>query len=446
MYTKKAELTAGLVVLGGLAAFLWLLYVATGKGFFETYSLWHVRFAQGDSAPEVGDPVVYLGLTIGRVSRVEQAFEVRRGEQLTAADRAHLAALPAGSPPEVREVFVLAELELPREQRLPEGTVARLQKNLVTGTPTLMLVPGFSTRDLLPESTHAAPLPGSQGATIEDITGKIDLLIASATDATKDVSAVLAEAKGFLEELRGKLRALDTQTLNDNVVAASASLRTALATAEREIETIGGNLRAATTDLGRLAASGAAAVEQARADLAALMTSLKSAGARIDKVVEDAAPKVDRVLDEASALAQQLTRLARDLEGVGPEARAAVANVGGDLDRILAILEDASRNILDATEDIRAHPWKLANKPDDGVVAFENLRVASLTYVRAMSGMEQAATALRDLLARPDAAAPEVRAQVSAALAAFQRSREGYEAAAKRFAELLGAYTPRGPR
>jgi hypothetical protein len=124
MYTKRAELTAGLVVLGGIAAVLALLYVATGRGFFRTFTHWHVRFAQGDVAPVEGDAVYYLGLEIGRVSKVMQASETRAGERLTPEDKKRLATLPTAGPQEVREIYVLAELELGQDQRL-RGTTAR---------------------------------------------------------------------------------------------------------------------------------------------------------------------------------------------------------------------------------------------------------------------------------------------------------------------------------
>src|SRR5688572_28682954 len=118
MYTKRAELTAGLVVLASLAVFLWLLFMATGKGFFKEHAYWHVRFSQGDSAPEAGDDVMYLGLPIGRVSKVSQQSELRTGARLTEADQKRLAKEPPGTPQEVREIYVLAELELPPSQHL----------------------------------------------------------------------------------------------------------------------------------------------------------------------------------------------------------------------------------------------------------------------------------------------------------------------------------------
>src|SRR5262245_62058443 len=135
MYTKRAELTAGLVVIVGIAVLLWFLYVATGKGFFQEYAYWHVRFAQGEAAPEEGDEVLYLGLPVGRVGSVEQRAEVRSGERLTDADRARLEAMGPGAPSQVREIYVLAVLELPPTQRLPRGTRVKLSQNAVTGRP-----------------------------------------------------------------------------------------------------------------------------------------------------------------------------------------------------------------------------------------------------------------------------------------------------------------------
>lgn len=446
MYTKRAEFLAGLVVLGGIAALLALLFVATGRGIWGDWNHWYVRFAQGDSAPVEGDEVMYLGLEIGRVSKVTQASEVRAGERLTGEDRKHLAQLPPGSPQEVREIYVLAELELPAAQALPRGTVARLQKNLVTGEPTLLLVPGFSREDLSAAETRTTPIRGTQGASLDDITGKVDALLEQVTATTKDIGTVVTEAKAFLVDLRKKLDALDTQSLSDEALAVVRSLKTSLETVEGRIDAIAGNVLDATADFKVVAATGKEAIAQARTDLAAALDDIRSAAAKVDEIVHAAAPKVDAALDEVAALARQLSATARDLEGVGPEVRRVVGEVGADLDRILAALLDASRNILDATEDLRAHPWKLANKPDADEIAFENVRLSMITYVRALHEMQEASGLLRDLLGRPGAQEPQLRAALEAALRQFQASQERYQAAEQRFLQLLKLTGPKGPR
>jgi ABC-type transporter Mla subunit MlaD len=443
MYTRRAELAAGLVVLGGIVALLAFLFVATGRGFFETFSRWHVRFAQGDTAPVVGDTVYYLGLEVGRVARVSQASEVRRGEQLTAADRARL---PAGSPQEVREVYVLAELELGRDQQLPKGTTARLKSNLVTGVPSLLLVPGSSSAWLAAADTVLQPIPGVQGASLDDIAVKVDQLVQHLIDATGELGPTVAEAKALLQDVRRKVDAVDTQAMSDEALAALASLKRSLAIVERDVDAVASNVRTATDDLRALAAAGKDTVLKAQEDLAQALASLKSASARVDDVVRTGAPKVDAFLDEVQGLGTEMKGLVGEFRGLGPDARRVVQEAGGDLGRIFEVLEDAARNVLDATEDIRAHPWKLANKPDDDQVAYENLRVTALTYVRAMEQMEDAARELRELLARPGLDSDEARAQVASTLAAFEATRRRYEEAEQRLGRLLEAYGPRAPR
>jgi hypothetical protein len=173
----------------------------------------------------------------------------------------------------------------------------------------------------------------------------------------------------------------------------------------------------------------------------------------VDEIVQSAAPKVDSFLSGLDGVGEEIQRLAvdfqalvKELSGLGPDARRVVQEVGSDLDTIFGVLEDASRNILDATEDLRAHPWKLANKPEQDQIAFENLRVATLTYVRAMQDMEKAAGTLQGILARPDVADPAVKAQVAATLAEFEATRRRYREAEERLGRLLGAFGPKAPR
>lgn len=446
MYTRRAELTAGIVVLAGIAVFVWFLYVATGKGFLQDHAYWHVRFAQGDSAPGVGDDVMYLGLAVGRVSQVWQRSEVRTGERLTDADRKRLAKEPPGTPEEFREVYVLAELELPPSQTLPRGTTARLSKSAVTNRPTLHLIPGISRIDLKPEETRERPIAGGHGATFEEIAENINAFITQLSGSTSGVGSVVDEARLFLQELRQKLAEVDTKTLNANVLAATESLKHTLAVAERDIETIVGNVTQASADLRKLAANGSEAVEKAKADIAEILADVKAAAARVNEVVQEGAPKVERFLDTVDKAAEELRKLMADLQGIGPEVRAVISRSGVSIDSILSSLDDMARNLLDTTEDLRANPWKLTSKPDGSVIAFENLKAASLTYVRTMNAMERTARTMKEVLASPAAGTPELRQRLADALAAFVKAQEEFASAQRRFTELLQAAGPRGSR
>jgi ABC-type transporter Mla subunit MlaD len=148
-------------------------------------------------------------------------------------------------------------------------------------------------------------------------------------------------------------------------------------------------------------------------------------------------------LDQA---AEELRKLIADLQGVGPELRAVITRSGVSLDSILSSLDDMARNLLDVSEDLRANPWKLTNKPDGSVIAFENLKAASLTYVRTMKAMEKTARTLKEILANPNAGTPELKQRIADAFAAFTKAQEEFAAAQRRFTELLQHAGPRGGR
>ncbi len=78
MYTKQAELKAGLMFLVALAGLLFVLFRAGGSRLpWAKGPSIHLRFAQGFAAPHVGDPVMMNGLRIGTVKAVGQGTEVR---------------------------------------------------------------------------------------------------------------------------------------------------------------------------------------------------------------------------------------------------------------------------------------------------------------------------------------------------------------------------------
>jgi ABC-type transporter Mla subunit MlaD len=446
MYTKRAEFTAGFVVLGGIAVFLWFLFMATGKGFFKDYAYWNVRFDQGDAAPDVGDDVMYLGLVVGRVSKVSQASETRTGARLTDADRKRLAKEPPGTPEEVREIYVLAELELPPTQTFPRGTTARLSKSAVTNRPTLHLIPGISRIDLKPEDTRTNPIRGGHGATFEDIAENINSFIAQLSGSTSGVGDVIGEAKTFLQELRAKLADLDTKTLNANVLEASESLKRVIAVAERDIDTIVKNFTSSSGDFQRFAADAAEVAAKTKEDVAKILADVKDAAARVNQVVQEGAPKVERFLDTLDRTSGELNELIGELRGIGPDVRALIGRSGASVDSILSSLDDMARNLLDVSEDLRANPWKLTQKPDGREIAFENLKAASLAYVRAQGTMERSLRVLKEILASPSAATPETERRLKDALAAFTKAQEESAAALRRFADLLQQAGPRPGR
>ena len=104
---------------------------------------------------------------------------------------------------------------------------------------------------------------------------------------------------------------------------------------------------------------------------------------------------------------------------------------------LLKNLNDTAHNLLDASEDLRTHPWKLLNKPETDEIAFANLRNASQSYVRAMREVNEASARLFQLMQRKDLDDPRIQDLVRRALEAFDVSLGGYRRAEERWQKLF---------
>lgn len=439
MYTKRAEFKAGVVVLLALAALLALAYFAGGsEPIWGDYRYVHVRFEQSFTAPKVGDPALMNGMSVGRVSEVHQREEVR-GEggslPLTPEDRRRLG-LAEGESGTVREVYVLAVIKMDASQRLPRGTTAQIGKSL-TGIRELSLLPGISRENVSDEMTHEDPLPGREAPGLADITDKVNGLVEKVESLVGSGTEVMAEAKALLRTLREKIAAFDTQELDRDARAAVAALRRTLEQAEERIDRIAGNLESASVSIQALAAKGSETMDVLGRDLIGIAAEIRAVVARIDRLIEGAEGPVADVLADLRQTSHAIRSATEGVAALGPDARALLAELGVDLHAFVRNLNDTAHNLLDASEDLRTHPWKLLNKPDAADIAFANLRNASQSYMRAMRDVNEASARLFQLLARPDLDRPEIQELVRKALEAFDANLAGYRETEERWQKLF---------
>src|SRR5205085_8798849 len=104
---------------------------------------------------------------------------------------------------------------------------------------------------------------------------------------------------------------------------------------------------------------------------------------------------------------------------------------------VLVKLSEVAHNLSDASEDLRAHPWKLLTKPDATEIAYENLRNAMSNYVRASQAVEGAARELRDAESRQSIPDDDKKRLIEDALTRLKADLARYDDAARRFTELL---------
>jgi ABC-type transporter Mla subunit MlaD len=401
MYTKNAEFKAGIVVLVGLAVLLSLLWLAGGaESLFARTRTIHIRFEQSYAAPTKGDIVRMNGIEVGKVSEVSLETEIRRGADLTPEDRAKLGLKP-GEDGVAREIYALALVKMPREQVVPDGSRAEITVD-VTGGRQLDIIPGLSTRDLSDEDMRRKPLIATSSGSIADVARSVQAFVEKAKSLIDNGNLVLEDVRGAIATVQRQLSKIDLGTIQGNVAAGTEEMRRMFETARLRVDEIAQKLSDAATSVKGLTADGQAAVKQIDVDIRELLAALKEVANNLNAIVVRASPKVDAMLDDLGAAAKSAAALGRELEGIGPQLKAIFGGVGGDLDRVLEDLAIVGHNLADASEDIRAHPWKLLNKPDEKTIAYENLRDAMTNYVRAAEQVRRTTGDLALLASRTD--------------------------------------------
>lgn len=443
MYTKNAEMKVGLLVLGASLALLGLLFYATGGTLLGDWRHVALRLEVGALAPREGDTIYVNGVDVGQVEKVELITETHQVAELTPEEREALA-LPAGAGGGYREVHVHAIARLRADLALPEGTEGSISQT-VTGSRTLDLRLGRSGKDLTDEQTREAPILVRQASTIDAIGGKVEDLMKDAGGVVKVAEEALTEIRNLVVAIRTKVESAELdQTLGD-VRATVASARRVAEELQGRIARIGENVELATGDLRDFAASASRLAARLEKEVPDLATELRAVVAKVDELVAKAAPSVEAFLADLTKTGKTLAQLSTEFQGLGPDARKVVREAGRDLDALMDVLTDTGRNLLDASEDLRAHPWKLLSEPPPGEIAFENLRSVMLNYVRAMQRMEAAAGTLREIFASGNLTDPAVRALVQRTLVDFEGSVEAYRRMEARLVELLEAEAPGAP-
>lgn len=441
MYARHAEIKVGLLVIVASVALLGLLLYATQGGFFGDYRYVMLRFEPGNLAPREGDPIQVNGVKVGTVDDVNLRDVTREGDALTKEDEAWIAAMRRDDPDApaiVREIYVEVVAKLGSDIQCPVGTRGEIGES-VTQTRFLVLIPGKSPIDLTDEDTRRNPIPVTEQPGLASLAAKVGALTDKAGDAVTTADEALLEIKDLVVLIKTQVGEGKVGEIFANVREATASLKRTVTALEEDLAAIAGDVKLGTEDFKRLTASTARLAERLEKDVPAAVTEVRELVAKVGGVVDRAAPKVDEFLDDVNRTGKNLVALSEEFSGIGGDARAMVRELGADVDTLADTLIDTGRNLLDASEDLRAHPWKLLNEPSSDEIAYENLRNTMQNYVRAMQHMNGTARTLQAILERGDKESPAVRALLERTLGDFNRSVERYRTAEKTLVGLLEA-------
>jgi ABC-type transporter Mla subunit MlaD len=451
MDVRHAELKAGIVVLAAGAALIGFLLVASGGTFLGNFRHVHMRVDPGDLAPKEGDSVRINGVVVGTITKVSLRFHRVDVATMSEEERlalAHASDVEPGAR-SIRLTYVHCVARLPRDQVLPMGTWGEISAGL-TESRQLNLTLGRSETDVLTDGeTEKEPIVIRQVATLASVTEQVGALIQSLDGVAGELKGVASGAQLLIEDtrrliadLRAKVEALDVEGTSEDIREAARTLRRMLESAEAQSVEIAANITEATNDVKEIGATGARIADRLEVDLREMLASLKAAAAEVEALIQRASPRVDALLDEAEGTAANLRQLTADLGLVGPDVRALLASVGRDADDLMQALVDTGQNILDASEDLRAHPWKLLNKPDADEIAYENVRNAMQNYVRAMREMNDTASRLRDALGSGAPLDADARARIQEAVGELESARGRYRGAEQRLMDLLRETAP----
>jgi ABC-type transporter Mla subunit MlaD len=440
MYAKNAELKAGAVVLAAIGSLLALYYFASGADLFTKKREVHIRFQQGFASPLGGDVVYMNGVPIGTVDYVVQREERRAGARLTERDRADLMRREPPDPDgEIREIYVLAVAELDARQRLPRGTSAEIAE-AITGTRRLSLMPGNHPEDLSDDDTHRNPIPGRQAGDVGEIMRSVQDLVRKVTALVENGQTIFGDVRALLQSLHRKVEAIEAQEISANVRDATASLKATLSALEGRFDEIAANVAATSVDVRAAAAEGRGAVQQAAKEVPELLATLNRVAARLDELVAKTAPEIEAMVSDLREAARGFKALGGEFEGIGAQVSAILGDAGGDVRRTFARLAEVGRNLQDASEDIKAHPWKLLNKPDAQEIAYENLRTTAQSMVRAAQQANETTQRIQELLDRKDLPEDERKKALEALYETARRNVVEYD----RYSEMLRDLLRRG--
>jgi ABC-type transporter Mla subunit MlaD len=413
---KAAEIRAGLVVLVGLAVLAIGLYIVSGGAdkFTEKSRLTiHFRNAGGIGG---GDTVFVAGQRAGQVLGLETVMftypEVR----------------PDGSTENVRSRWVAVTIEIRKNIEIPIDSTFKISKSI---TNVVQMNIDFGTsKDLARETSDR--LVGKRLANVDELVDSYQELGGVARKAADNLNGLIVDArekvnqidlKGMQEEAREMLVALRE---------AATDLRRLVQDNRERIDRLVSNVEQLTAalkdDWPKMSEKAQGVLDEAREAAAEVKGILKENREGLKSIVQkldDAANRMGPVFVQMEAI----TRAAND----------AVLEMRPGLTRSLAAASKAFENFQALTEDLKAAPWKLVNKPSDKESDDVHLYNAARNYVDAAGRVAVAVQDLETLRKLGVLGDPERADLIEKTLATMQEALAEFDANQKRFSSLITA-------
>lgn len=338
MRTQTSYLLIGIFVVSGIvlltAAVVALSAGARNRDVIKAETL----FEESVSGLEVGAPVRFRGVTVGRVTQITVAGALYQETQHTYVVVRFELWGPDG--------FPIARLRETLPKRIEEGLRVRLATTGVTGVSFLeadMLSDASKyppkARDWMPSEQreqflYVPSAPSEFGEVVNSVERVLDDI------ARADLPQVAREIRDAVGGIRGQIAGADLAGLGSDVKATLASVRSAT--------------QRGSDDLGRAVTS-----------LEESLRGVSAAVASLDKRIGD--PQLDAIVTDVKTVTGQLDGVVKSARAVLGDAQTLLAGRGGDLAAILANLERATAHLRALTATAEQYPsWLLFGTPPQG--------------------------------------------------------------------------------
>lgn len=405
--SKSAEIRAGIVVLVGLVILgLGLFLVSGGWSRFEAKNRLTVHFKDAGTIGK-GAAVFLAGRRVGEVNRLEPVPFTYGGE---------------------RGSWIAVEIEVSKHAEIPVDSSFQISKS-ITNLVAFNITPGRNAK-LANENDEG--LVGERLATTDEavdrytkLAGKVGNAVDHADTLLQDIDAKVKQIdieglQGEARELLSEMKALVADlrvTVRDNREPLDRAIRNIdeiTARFKGDWGTMNGKVQGILDDLGAIALDVKGIVKENREGFKSIVQNLDDGTRRVGPV-----------------LAQ--------IEAISRSANDAVIEMRPELNRALAAASKAFGNFQALTEDLKAAPWKLINKPSGKESDDVHLYNAARLYVDAAGDV---ADAIQDLetLRRLGVLGDAQRADLlEKTLAAMQEALSEFDANQKRFTDLIEA-------
>ncbi|HEX5137161.1 MAG TPA: MlaD family protein [Planctomycetota bacterium] len=404
---KTAEIRAGIVVLVGLVVLAIGLYIVSGGGdrFKEKNRLTvHFRDAGGIGG---GANIYVAGQRAGEVVDLETVMFTYEG---------------------VRSRWVAVTIEIRKNIEIPIDSTFKISKSI---TNVVQMNIDYGTSNVIArESTDN--LVGKRLANVDELVDSYQDLAGVAKKGAEEFNELISTAHGKIKELDIKGMQDEARTLLRSLQETATDVQGLVRDNRSRVDHILMNVDDVTgafkNDWATMSTKAQDVLDKAREAAAEVTGILKENREGLKSIVQR--------LDDAAA---RMGPVFANMEAITRAANDAVIEMRPGLARGLASASKAFENFQSLTEDLKAAPWKLVNKPSDKESDDVHLYNAARNYVDAAG---RVAVAVQDLetLRRLGVLGDASRADlIEKTLTTMQEALAEFEANQKRFSNLIAA-------